>query len=184
MARSAEDKVWEWFADLVSDDEKLERGLQKLEDNESDEVGYRLGRLETIKAMMDKTDQKIKRLMSNFGDEDDETIAGALQAEIKALAKQRDALRAERQSLESEIASITITPKAREQFGVLVEMIRRKIANPTHQHKREAFEFVNMKIVFRVDDAGRWLDVSCRLKPEGDVIELPSSPGRPYPPVP
>ena len=85
LARSVEDKVWEWFADLVSDDEKLERGLQKLEDNESDEVGYRLGRLDTIKAMMDKTDQKIKRLMSNFGDEDDETIAGALQERLRRL---------------------------------------------------------------------------------------------------
>ena len=47
--------------------------------------------------------------------------------------------------------------------------------NSTYQHKRDLFDLLDFRAIFRVDEGGRWLDVSCGLKPEGDVIVLDHS---------
>jgi len=174
--RIAESKVWEWFVGLIQDDEKFDEGLTRMEESRDAEIGSEQERLDAVIQMIDKVDKKINRLMSHFGDEEDEIIATALKNEVTMQAKQKEGLIAEREQLVLVISRRAISPDVRQLIKKMVEEIRKRLENATFDQKRELFVMVDMKIVFRVDVEGRWLDVSCGLKPDGDVIKLCHSP--------
>jgi len=91
---------------------------------------------------------------------------------MKLAAKQRDDIILERQRLEAEISQQSITMNTRRRILEGAAVIRQRLHNPIYEQKRELQELLDFRAIFRVNDAGRWLDVSCGLKPEGDIIEL------------
>jgi site-specific DNA recombinase len=175
IAHKAEDTVWNWLTGLLEDEERLDKGLREMEVRKTADIEPKLKRLETIAGLVDKLERNIKRLARDSAEEENEFIAETLKNEMKLAGRQRDDLLAERQRLESDISQKVITPVTRERILSSAATIRRKLVNPTYRQKRELLDMLDLTVIFRVDEAGRWLDVSCGLKPDGDVIVLDHS---------
>jgi site-specific DNA recombinase len=168
----AENTVWDWLSGLLQDDDKLDRGLRRMGERSAAGVEPKRRRLETVTQLIEKADQKIKRLVSAFGEEEDETIAGAFQAEMQTLSKQKNNLLSERQSLELELTKLEITPDVERLIKERVYEIRKRLQDPTYEQIRALFDALGLKVRFRDDNTGRWLDVRCGLNPDDEWIGL------------
>lgn len=167
-ANIAENKAWEWFAGLLETDEKLSKGLRAMQERSEAEPGPKRKRLEAVKSLIVKADAKIKRLINNLGDEEAEAVAAALSVEVKSTAQHKRALEDERGKIERELEQVTISPDAEAKIREFATRVRKK---------RQLFDLFDFQATFIVDDRGRWMDVKCRLKPEGDAIMFHPSGG-------
>jgi hypothetical protein len=176
--RKAEPVVWAWFSELLENPEILAKGFLQMEQQTADEMEPKRQRLEAVNALIEKSERKMQRLVSALGDEEedeDQTVIETFKAEIRTVSRHRKSLEAERLQLGRDLARRSITPAMKEKVYKTVEAILWKLVKPTFEQKRELFDLFNLEVIFRNDDSGRWLDVKCHMKPEGDVIVLDHS---------
>jgi len=179
-ARLAEDKVWSWFTGLMEDEQDFDEALDEMEESKKSEAEPKMQRLEAINELIDKVERNIKRLARDSREAENDYIADTLKGELKIAGKKRDDLISERERIESALAVQVITEDARNLIRAKAEEIRKRLINPTCQQKRALLDLFDFKVIFRIDESGRWLDVSCGLKPEGDVIALDHCEYTPY----
>ena len=175
-AKLAEAKSWDWLSGLLKDESKLDKALREMEERKGAAIEPKLQRLEAINELVNKLERNIKRLARDSWEEESDYVAQTLINEMKLAGKQREDLLSERERIESEISNQTISPDTRARILESAAKIRRRMVKPTYNQRRELLDLLDFQAIFRVDETGRWLDVSCGLKPEGDAIKLdPSS---------
>jgi hypothetical protein len=103
-------------------------------------------------------------------------VADALRGEMKATSRIRESLVFEADKLRAEIEHRAITEAQAQSILAQAAAIRDKLRNPTSAQKRALFDVLDFEAVFRVDDTGRWCDVSCGLTGD-EIIVLPLSLG-------
>jgi len=168
-------KVWEWLDGLIEDESKFKKGLERMAEQKAAEAEPQRARLNSIIALMDKVQHGIDRLVTNMREIEEEAVIATIKRELVDLGKQAKALDEERLQVESELYQQEMSIDMQNDLLRQAAEIRRKLENPTYEQKRILLDALNVKVIFREDDAGRWLDISCGLKPAGDVIALRSS---------
>jgi hypothetical protein len=174
-ARLVEEKAWNWLDGLLKDENDLEEALNELEARKATEAEPNLKRLEAINGLIDKLERNIKRLARDSRESEDDFVAETLKSEMNLAGQQREGLIDERTRLETVLSRQVFTADTKEKILASAAAIRNRLINPTYQQKRDLFDLFDFRAIFRVDEGGRWLDVSCGLKPEGDVIMLDPS---------
>jgi site-specific DNA recombinase len=92
--------VWTWLEGLLSDEVKLKKGVRAMADLSQSKVAPTIQRLEAIRDLIEKAERKMKRLVSEIADTEDEFILGALRQELKSASRHKDALQIEKTDLE------------------------------------------------------------------------------------
>lgn len=174
VIRLVENIAWEWFKGLLDDDEILRAGLADYAQTREGELEPKRDRLGKVGELIAEADRKIRRLATAFGNEPDEIVADALRGEMKATSRIRESLILEADQLHAQIENRAITKPQEQSILAQAAAIRDKLRNPTPAQKRALFDVLDFKAVFRVDDTGRWLDVSCGLTGD-EIIVLPLS---------
>jgi site-specific DNA recombinase len=172
----AETTIWDWVSGLILDDATLLSGLHKIEEKWEKESAPRQERLRFVIGELETTGNRIYRLVNSLADEEDGTLADAIKAQLKVYTAQKDSFEEERKNIESELAKQSVSAEFEHRILERVHNIRHKMANPTFEQKREVLDGINVRVIFYDDDEGRRLWATCGIKPEGDVITLPSSP--------
>ena len=114
---------------------------------------------ETLR-LIESTDGKIKRLVRDLSDEDDEILRAAVEVEVKNMTKQRGGLTQEAETLRSSIEQSTVSQEMRDRIKTTINEVRAKLSHATFAQKRFIINKLEVEVVVREDDAGRWLDVS------------------------
>jgi site-specific DNA recombinase len=163
----ADGKVWDWLHGLITDDSKLNKGLDEMRARRAAEWEPKRARLALVGEMIEKADRTITRLaarVSKAERDDDQTTADALEAEMKAESKNREAISREAEILARELAQGELTPEKEERIRLTVQAIRTRIEGATFEQKRDTVILFDCRVQLRRDEANlRWLDVTCGI---------------------
>ena len=75
---------------------------------------------------------------------------------IKELQKEKD-------QLEIELAQVVLSEEFTQEIKSMAAQIRSKLSGATFDGKRAVMDKLNVKVIFRVEDGKRWLDLTCSL---------------------
>jgi len=170
--KKSEIAIWDWIARLILDETALIKGMHMMAEKREQENVPRQERLRFIIAEIDNVSKRISRLINGLADEEDKTLAEAIKAQLKIFTKQKDLFDEERRTIETELANQSIPVDFEQQIIEWTHDIRKKMANPTFQQKREILDKLDVRAVFYDNDAGRRIWVTCGIKPEGDSIRF------------
>jgi uncharacterized coiled-coil DUF342 family protein len=152
---------------LITDDSKLNKGLDEMRARRAAEWEPKRARLALVGEMIEKADRTITRLaarVSKAERDDDQTTADALEAEMKAESKNREAISREAEILARELAQGELTPEKEERIRLTVQAIRTRIEGATFEQKRDTVILFDCRVQLRRDEANlRWLDVTCGI---------------------
>lgn len=173
----AECQVWNWIETLLQDEQGLIDGIRKMIERSDDDVKYLRERLEIVNDMIEKADRKARRLMAQFGDEEEEQVVlDLVQDEISRTAKEKASFEADRKKLQAELAQRSITPDQEEELLRIAAELREELDFPDYETKKYILDRLNLQVVFHSEGERRWLVASCSLSAEPKEIRLrPSS---------
>lgn len=125
-------------------------------------------RLEVINQLIDKIEQRTRRLISEFGREADEVISSALRAEINSLVAQHEGLRAEQENLTAQLNDQVINPDDESEILRLAHELRREVLDRevTFEAKRFIIERLRVRVSLRHQGDERKLAVEAAIAPE------------------
>jgi site-specific DNA recombinase len=168
--------VWNWLADLLKDDQAIMDGIRDMRERSEVETEPKQRRIEQIDSLIDKRRTAIERLVSELGEEENETIKEAVKTRVKLLGKEIESLTGERDSLAAELAQVQVSPELEAEVLRIAAELREELDAPDFETKRYLLDKLNVQVVFQANDTGRWLDVKCGIIPDWESIMLhPSS---------
>lgn len=176
ITHRVDDAVWDWIRELLTDDDTLDEGLNKMLENNRKQNSTKFKRLDTLEKMITKTDNGINRLTNELveGDYEDEFTREIFREKINEQSDTLKSLKKEQHRISVELAHVEITDDFRGEIKEMAAKIRHRLDVINFQEKRKIMDMLNVKVVFRVDGDARWLEATCELIP--DSIELhPSS---------
>jgi hypothetical protein len=138
---------------------------------QEDELGPKRERLSSIEEMIVKAEQRIKRLVANLGDEEDEIISSKLKAEIKNTSRQREALQSEQKTIHAELSQLTLGIEMDDKLLEFACSIRGVLEHPTIETKRDLLAAAWIMVYCFPDNGSYRLGASCEIVPE-QVIDL------------
>jgi site-specific DNA recombinase len=170
--KKAEPAIWDWVTGLILNETALMEGLHRMAEKREQENVPRQERLKFIIAEIDNVSKRITRLVNGLADEDDNTLAEAIKAQLKIFTKQKDLFEQERVIIENELSKQSIVVECEQQIIDQVRKIRSKLHDPTYEQKRDILNYLDVRAVFYDNEDGRRLWVTCGIKPEGDLIRF------------
>lgn len=172
-ADAIESNVWNWLCDLLSNPQLLHEGLQHMTEKAQVEMEPIQTRLAIINELLDKANYDISRLVSAFGDEDDETVSRALQSKVKEKIQLKDSIEQERAGLKMKLGQAEFTPELRDQIIEMATKIATTLPNGSFEKKRLLLDMVDLRVQLLPGSDGNYcMRVSCRLAPDPGLIEL------------
>ncbi len=168
----AESKVWSWIVNLWSDEDGINEGILGYQQRSEAELEPKKRRLLQLKSLAETQEKRAARLISQMSDDDDPAISVMIKEQAKKELEVKKDILSEIQQLEQELTGVEITPEMIEQMRRTIEMVRDGIKDPSYEVKRTIFNWLNVNVLWRVDETGRWLDMNCELHPEKASIML------------
>lgn len=157
--------VWRWLVDILTDDERRERGLREYAEQRACEVRPMRTEAEDLAELIAKAERKVTRYAAALGDEEDEIAAAALKQQMGMAAQELARLK-ERQA---KVAGLIEQREVTEDKIVMVRRMaralrRRLLADVSYVDKRDLFDVLSVSVKMRRDDgARRWLDLTCGI---------------------
>jgi len=175
-ADEIEANVWDWIADIIASDARLDEVIEEMAAKAEDDIGPLQDELADISRMLEKAEGKIARLIKGFGDADDEIIASALKREINDTRKMQTALERRRGELEIQIANTKINPLMKEEIKAIARQVRERVKEGgTAENKRDLIEALDFQGQLIDDEQGGVkLRVSCGLGSNLGIIRIDS----------
>ena len=175
----ADAAVWGWLSAYFLDEQRLDRGLRDMAAQRETEAAGKRARLALLDEMITAAEKKIKKLGKAFADEPDELLASSHQSEMKQAGRERAALATERESLAADVASGQLTEADIQTIKVLAVSIRRRMAAPTFEQKRQLLNLLGVTVKLQWNEKARGVFAECELKlppetPEPSPSETPN----------
>jgi len=101
--------VWNWLTSLLLDEDNLDRGLRRYQERREDELQPLRYRLEIANRLISENEKKVNRLVTELRDTKNDVIANALSGQLKLLARDLDALTAERDNLNIQLTQVELS---------------------------------------------------------------------------
>lgn len=162
-ADRAEAVVWEWVKSLLADDASIDAGVRRMAERREIELAPRRERLATVTDLLADYDKRIKRLARGIAEAEIETVAEALQVELKLAGQQREELAEEKSILCAELGQGDLTPEDVAAIKRIAAELRAELADADYQARRFLIDRLDLRLQLRRDEAGRWMDATCGI---------------------
>lgn len=161
----AEQVVWEWIVNLLTDEEQLKRGLRRMAEQDIANSKAKHERLGTVRELVVETEAIVKGLVADLAVLADasDVARASIRNQIKEKSRLLKSLTAERDRLEAELERLELTPEQEQRILAEAAAIRQGIREADFETKRFILDKLNFEAKYRRDDTGRWLDASCAL---------------------
>jgi len=165
--------VWDWIKELLTDEDRLKKGLRMVAEKREREQEPKRKRLTELKTHKRNTERKLENLTNELGEfEGKATAKRAIREGIENTSDQFDTINAQIESLRSDLyisEEVAIDPEVIKEFA---GSIKTRLENPTFSQKRELLRIVEFEAKLREDDSGRWLEVKAGIQVGADYIQL------------
>jgi ATPase subunit of ABC transporter with duplicated ATPase domains len=129
--------------------------------------------LEAVEKLLKKTNKKIDKFMTAFGDEEEPTIAKALEREIKKIAELKSSLERQKADLESKIATAKVTPSVRKKIIASADEVRKRLENGgTSENKVSVIEALNVRAQLVEENGKQKIKLTCGLGTRPKFISI------------
>jgi hypothetical protein len=157
--------VWDWLYNLLTDEQALEDGLAKMVEMNRDNTGTKRKRLDTLEKLITKQERSIEHLVNELsdGDYNDKFTRNIFKDKISENTRLIKELQKEKDQLEIELAQVVLSEEFTQEIKSMAAQIRSKLSGATFDGKRAVMDKLNVKVIFRVEDGKRWLDLTCSL---------------------
>jgi site-specific DNA recombinase len=169
-------QVWKWLYDILKDDQQLDEGLQAMSDRREADIAPKRERLTAIDDLIAKADRRIAKLIANFGDDDDETIAATVKNQINDAKREKNGYISERDRINVSITQMELSREARESIKAKVQKIRGMLDAATFDDKRFLYDALDVQAQLVVNESGRWLYATCGVSADGEVLPVDGQP--------
>lgn len=165
--------LWEWIKKIIVKEGELERILRGMIERAEKELEPTKEELVAVEKLLKQTDGKIGKLMSAFGNEEDETISETLHREIKQIAELKKSLERQKVALETKIATARITPSMEGIIKAQACELRYRIKNGgKSESKLSVIEILNVQAQLVERSDGLYLDVTCGIGDDPKLISI------------
>ena len=165
--------VWKWIKEEIMAEGELERILRRMIEQAEKDLEPTKEELEAVEKLLKQTDGKIGKLMSAFGNEEDETISEMLHREVKQIAELKKSLERQKAKLETKIATASITPSIEELIKDQAGELRYRIKNGGNgENRQDVIETLNLQAQLVEKKDGAYLDLTCGLGDEPKLIRI------------
>ena len=171
---TADNAVWEWLSNFLSDENALLSGIQTIINQREDELRPKRERQEYIIKTLKATDEKIRRLIDELAEFSGETVKSAVKDKIKQMEAERNLLDEENYRLASELSQAEVAPDIEQRIPEIVSRVRDQLTNPTIENMRELLELFNVRVTFYNCGQNIKLGVTIWI-PDGDEVIVYSS---------
>ena len=168
----ADAAVWEWLASQLRDEEKLDQALRQIAERRETEVAGKRVRLALLDDLIAVAEKKVRRLSKAFADEPDETVASAVQGQMKQAGRERSALAVERDALAADVAAGELTEADIATIKAMAAGIRRRMRGPTFDQKRELLNLLDVQVKLQWSGKDRGVYAVCELNVPLAIQEL------------
>lgn len=162
-APGADKAVWAWLHGLLTDEEKLERGLHQLQKQRARDTEGKRRRLTELSDAIRDADRTIDRLVRKYAQETNDRIAKAIYRELKAAGKAQEALTAERESIEAELMGQTVSEADMQAVKDMARQVRGELEHAPFELKRQIMNVLDVRIELAWHGDVRGLECSCNL---------------------
>ena len=151
--------------------------VRELQKRNKPEIEKRQKRMAAINKSMKNTDVQVSRIMGALSNITDEYILAMKEKKLEELSAMRRSLVAERDEVQGELESLTLTQTGKEPTWdeVKAEWARLGIAG-REEDKPRAIRFYDVRAVLRRDAEGRYLEITCKLRPDSGKIRIDKHP--------
>ncbi len=173
--------VWQWFSEIISNDEKREKGVHEYAAKCEDEIQPMRERLALYADGIAKAERELARLARDLRELKSETSRAALRKEMDMVAGDVEAKKREHDLQMAQIEQREISQDDIKYVRWVAACVNGRLShNPTCEQKQDAFDVFDLRIQLRHDESGRWLDCTCgigagSLPLDGDTNEYRSS---------
>ena len=171
-AEKVEYLVWDWLIQLITDENNLLLGLQRIASQTADELSLKQSRYEDIIHLLEDAQDKIRRASEELLKHDNEIVLGTLRDKIKQLSSYAKSLAKEKESLEIELSQSVASEETQARILEMARQIRKRLPGGDFKAKRELMVRLGLSVVAFFDGDNRWVEVSCRLSFANDRIFL------------
>ena len=171
---TADEAVWIWLSDFLSDEDSLRCGIQTMIDQREEELRPKRERQEYILKTRNTIDEKIRRLIDELAEFTGETVKTAVKEKTKQLEAERNLLEEENIRLASELVQSEIAPNFEHRIPNIISSVRDKLSNPTFKNRRDLLELFNARVTFYIRGKNIKLGITIWI-PEGDEVIVYSS---------
>jgi site-specific DNA recombinase len=171
--------VWNWVFELLADETVLEMGIRRMAERSEVEISGLRQRIEVVINLHAEIEIQVHRLANAYAEAENETVAEALNAELKNAGNKLDALEDERARLLVEIDQGKLSPEEIAALKRLSAELREELQDASFETKRNVLDRLNFQAKLHHDDDGRKLKVSCSLVVEPVSLSIETSYSRP-----
>jgi site-specific DNA recombinase len=161
-AIAVEKICWNWVTGLL-DRKKILEGVRKAEASKETELEARKRRLEQVVSQLQKLEKIMARLSQKYNEEDDEVLSEVLYSQMKDISKQVASLKSEKESIEDDLRNGSLTQESLDELFRMVELISKKLENPSYSQKRAILDYMNVKVYLHRSDTAKWLHIVANL---------------------
>ncbi|MCL4505859.1 MAG: recombinase family protein [Chloroflexi bacterium] len=179
--------AWQWVMELISSDEAMLAGIERMAQRTTDEMQPKRDRLSQIDEQIDRHTRRIRRWVGEYGDTTTDEEMAALKDQVRETGRLLDALKAERARLDADIQQAAVTDHERESLFQTVRVIRESLADAgdDFESRRYIVERLGLRCALRNGDAGLRADLSIGVESEPVILKptvprsaLPATPAR------
>ena len=167
--------MWDWLRDLLCDPEALETGLEELSKTRAKEDDPNRNRLQMLENLIDEEDKKIRRLVTELANHDDDVVLDAIRQEIYRSTKSHEVLKEEQIRLTNELSHYEVTDDQKDYIMAFAAEIAQRLNDASYEEKRHIMDILDVRATLyigEIDKKHRWLDVTCAITPDNDTIVL------------
>lgn len=178
--------AWNCLAGLLSSDEALDAGIQRMLERLADEMLPRRARLAEIAEQIERATRRIQRWVAEYADATTNEMV-TLKARVRDTSHTLDTLRAEQARLSAELTQGAATSAEREALLQSVGELRGLLAEAASDPEAQLYivDRLGLQCVLRNADDGLWADLSCSVGQTQGAIKstvprsaLPATPAR------
>ena len=174
--------VWEWLVSLLTDEEKLEKGINEYVATRETEISKARKRLAMIDEMIERAEKRINRLTQDLDELESDSGRAAIKEKINVIGKEKDGLLKEHEMQNAKISEREVTENDCAYIKETARVIQRKLhGKPTYEQKRALFDAIGLTIQLQHNEQGRALFVTCGLALQGKTLSIEGKRARDYP---
>jgi hypothetical protein len=169
--------VWAWVTELLEDEKNLDDGIRAMMEKREREWGPKQERLNTIEALMQDAQAKVKRLVDELSEYEGFAVRDVIREKIMAIENERNMLADEAEKLARDLEDYDISPDFEQQIKRTAAIIRQKLNGATTADKQLVLDALDLRAHYFCDEKrGEVLKISCIIPFADGQIVLPLSP--------
>ena len=163
VTHKIDDAVWSWLKGFLCDRETLKVGLNKMMEKRSIEAAPKRDRLTILEHLIDDEEKKIRRLISEMGNNYDDVVLDAFRAEIDQATKNHNALKEEHINVKQDLDQVELTTDHKDQIMEFASKIRDRLEDASFEEKRRVMDILDVQAIMHYDEQGKWLEATCAI---------------------